>query len=345
MTFSTADRGFAAANVADRAIDAARLHIQTLDSNSSKAADGQDVIDGLIQTPKSISPKYFYDALGSELFEQICALPEYYPTRTESAIFQRYASEITQLTGACELVELGSGSATKTRILLDAYQDCGLPLRYIPIDVSGTMLKDSSKQLLCDYESLKIHGLIGTYEAALQALPASSLDTRLVMFIGSTLGNLSPEQCDQFLQQVSTALESGQFFLLGLDLQKDVATVEAAYNDAQGVTAKFDLNMLRHLNYRYGGDFDLEQFRHVAVYNSKDHQIEMYLESQQNQTVTLKDLALSVDFAKGERLLSEISRKFDPTDVAQQLSGHGLNVMKTFTDERQWFGLILAQKV
>ncbi|NEQ50453.1 MAG: L-histidine N(alpha)-methyltransferase [Leptolyngbya sp. SIO3F4] len=328
-------------------IDPARLNIDVLQSDSSNVitADGQDVIDGLTHTPKSLPPKYFYDRLGSELFEKICALPEYYPTRTESTIFHTYAHEITRLTGACELVELGSGSATKTRILLDAYQANELPLYYLPVDVSGTMLKASAEQLLCEYLSLSIHGMIGTYDPALRALPTVQLATRMVMFIGSTLGNLSPEQCDRFLQQVSNALDSGQFFLLGIDLQKDIATVEAAYNDAQGVTAMFNLNMLRHLNYRYGGDFCLEQFRHEAIYNSTDHQIEMYLESQQDQTVTLKALDLKAQFAQGERLRSEISRKFNPTDMAQQLDSHGLKVLKTFTDEREWFGLILAQKV
>lgn len=329
-----------------KTIDLARLHIQVLQNTASVAAiaDGQDVVDGLTETPKSLPPKYFYDRLGSELFEKICTLPEYYPTRTESAIFDRYAHEVTQLTGACELVELGSGSAIKTRILLNAYQDNELPLRYLPVDVSGTMLKASSEQLLCDYPSLSIHGLIGTYEPALQALPEARLATRMVMFIGSTLGNLSPEQCDRFLQQVSDALDSGQFFLLGIDLQKDIATVEAAYNDAQGVTAMFNLNMLRHLNYRYGGDCRLEQFCHQASYNSTDHQIEMYLESQQAQTVTFKELDLTVQFAKGERLLSEISRKFNLNEMTDQLATHGLQVRKTFTDERQWFGLMLAQK-
>ncbi|MEM7793691.1 MAG: L-histidine N(alpha)-methyltransferase [Cyanobacteria bacterium P01_C01_bin.118] len=337
MTSFTADCNF-------KTIDPARLHIQTLQRDFADAGDGQDVIEGLIQTPKSLPPKYFYDRLGSELFEKICTLSEYYPTRTESAIFETYADEITQLTGACELVELGSGSATKTRILLDAYQTNNLPLAYVPVDVSGTMLKASSQQLLWDYPTLSIHGLIGTYEPALRSLPAPQLASRMVMFIGSTLGNLSPEQCDRFLQRVSDALEPGQFFLLGLDLQKDISTIEAAYNDAQGVTAMFNLNMLRHLNHRYDGDFCLDQFCHRAIYNSTEHRIEMYLESQRQQTVTLKGLDLKVKFAKGERILSEISRKFDPTDMAQQLAYHGLQVRKTFTDKRQWFGVILAQK-
>lgn len=348
MTFSPADCDRTGANLAARnMIDPVRLQIKNLLDKTFAAnqLDGQDVIQGLTQTLKTLPPKYFYDHLGSELFEKICTLPEYYPTRTESAIFSRYAQEIAQLTGSCELVELGSGSATKTRILLDAYQSKGLPLHYVPVDVSGTMLKDSSQQLLCEYPRLSIHGLISTYEPALQSLPAVKLTNRMVMFIGSTLGNLSPKQCEQFLKQVSAALAPGQFFLLGLDLQKDIATIEAAYNDTQGITASFNLNMLRHLNYRYDGDFCLDNFCHQAIYNTNAHQIEMYLISQKRQTVTLNQLAVTVTFEKGERLLSEISRKFNPVQISDQLANHNLRVLKTFTDERRWFGVILAQKV
>lgn len=336
---------FTTDSVSRRAI--ARFQLQTLlqQSPTPEQSDGQDVIDGLTQTPKSLPPKYFYDQRGSELFEKICTLPEYYPTRTEASIFERYAHEIVTLTGACELVELGSGSATKTRILLDAYQAQELPLSYVPVDVSGNILQISSHELLADYPSLSIHGLISTYEPALQALPALHLPTRMVMFIGSTIGNLDPASCQQFLQQVSAALDPGQFFLLGLDLQKESAVIEAAYNDAQGVTAEFNLNMLQHLNSRYGGDFDLNNFSHVAIYNQDEHQIEMYLESLRSQPVTLKSLNLTIQFDQGERLLSEISRKFNPTQMTDQLAQHGLKVLKTFTDERRWFGLMLAQKV
>ncbi|MEO0868381.1 MAG: L-histidine N(alpha)-methyltransferase, partial [Cyanobacteria bacterium J06642_11] len=288
--------------------------------------------------------KYFYDQQGSELFEQICTLPEYYPTRTEASIFQAYANSITTCTGPCELVELGSGSATKTRILLDAYSAKAYALRYVPIDVSGSILQESSIDLLDTYPSLTIHGLISTYEPALQALPELQLPTRMLMFIGSTLGNLTPTESDQFLQKVSTALAPGQFFLLGLDLQKDIPTVEAAYNDDQGITAAFNLNMLRHLNYRYSGDFDLKAFEHAAIYNSSDHQIEMYLVSKSAQTVTLKDLNLTIQFRAGERLLTEISRKFSPEQMKSQLSTHGLETIHTFTDANRWFGLMLARK-
>lgn len=307
--------------------------------------DGQDVIEGLTQVSKALPPKYFYDQQGSELFEQICHLPEYYLTRTETAILETYADSIVQLTGACELVELGSGSSTKTRILLNAYQAQNQPLSYIPIDVSGTMLEASAHKLLEEYAALNIHGLIGTYEPALKQLPTASLPTRMICFIGSTIGNLPPSDCQRFLAQVSAALKSGEFFLLGLDLHKDRSTLEAAYNDSESITAAFNLNMLSHLNWRFGGDFNLDNFAHVAFYNETQKQIEIYLESLQAQTITLKTLNLKAQFAKGERLLSEISRKFELPQITTTLNHHSLEVVQTFTDPRQWFGLILARKL
>lgn len=321
-----------------------RKVIESLLSAGLTEAEGQDVTDGLSQTPKSLPPKYFYDDRGSLLFEQITQLPEYYLTRTETAIFQRFSDAIATLTGPCELVELGSGSATKTRILLDAYQHQGSPLRYLPVDVSGGMLEDSANQLLAQYSGLTVHGLVSTYELALNHLPPSTLPARMIAFIGSTLGNLSPAECQKFLGQISQALIPGEYFLLGVDLQKDIATLEAAYNDSQGVTAAFNLNMLHHLNWRFQADFQPEQFKHVSFYNPTSHQIEIYIESLISQTVTLKALDLTISFAAGERLLSEISRKFNLATLTQDLSQHQLVVVKTFTDEQQWFGLLLCVK-
>ncbi|MEO1350311.1 MAG: L-histidine N(alpha)-methyltransferase [Cyanobacteria bacterium J06635_15] len=331
--------------IVDKTHHAGRLQlVNLLDNNATLLNEGQDVFEGLTRTPKALPPKYFYDQRGSELFEKICDLPEYYLTRTETAIFQHYASEIARLTGPCELAELGSGSATKTRILLDAYQTQGLPLRYIPIDVSGTMLEASSQSLLEDYSGLKIHGLVSTYELALKHLPPLTLPTRMLCFIGSTIGNLKPQECDRFLAQVSAALEPGQYFLLGLDLQKEKPLLEAAYNDSQGITAAFNLNMLAHLNWRFGGDFDLDHFAHVAFYNESAHQIEIYLESLKTQTVRLEQLNLTVTFGKGERLLSEISRKFSLSQMRGVLAQHRLQVVRSFMDENEWFGLILCQR-
>jgi dimethylhistidine N-methyltransferase len=265
-------------------------------------------------------------------------------TRTERQILERSAEEIVHLVGPCDLVELGSGSASKTRILFDAYQQQNCPLRYVPVDVSGGMLEDSARTLLKDYRHLTIHGLVSTYDLALANLPEPKLPRRMIAFIGSTLGNLPPHKAQRFFQNVSQALDTGDYFLLGVDRHKDTATLEAAYNDAEGVTAEFNLNMLHHLNWRFEANFDLTQFRHVAVYNEGDRRIEMYIESLGDQTVTLKALDLTVPFVQGERLMSEISRKFEPDDLAQELSEHGLKVVKLFTDPQQMFALLLCQK-
>jgi len=322
-----------------------RLSLEYLlqSSLSSIQDDGQDVIAGLTQPQKSLPPYYFYDAQGSQLFEQICDLTEYYPTRTEAAILEKYAPEIANITKITELVELGSGSSRKTRLLLDAYQSLGYPLRYVPIDVSATILEESAQQLLTEYASLEVHGLVSTYEVALKHLKSSPLPRRTICFLGSSLGNLSPSQCDNFFSQVTEALEVGGYFLLGIDLQKPIDILEAAYNDSQGVTAAFNLNMLQHLNNRFQGNFELNLFEHKASYNQTDNQIEMYLTCQKSHTVQLKALDLTVTFAKGERILTEISRKFDLSIMQTQLAGQGLNTVKTWTDTKEWFGLILCQ--
>lgn len=309
-----------------------------------RSEDARAVIHGLSTQPKSLPPHFFYDDRGSLLFEQICQLPEYYLTRTETLIFQTYADDLAHITGACELVELGSGSSTKTRLLLDAYQRAGLPLRYVPIDVSAGILEDSAHQLLTDYPSLKIYGMVGTYQQALHTLMPSTLPSRLIAFIGSTLGNLSPNACDQFLAQIADAMEPGDYFLLGIDLQKSPTVLEAAYNDSQGVTAAFNLNMLRHLNRKFDATFDESQFEHVAFYNEAEHQIEMHLRSRSDQTVQFNALDFSASFAQGETIHSEVSRKFDLQQMQQQLRSHHLNTVHAWTDPNQWFGVILAQR-
>ncbi len=315
---------------------------QLLDLGASSDA-GSDVIQGLTQTPKTLPPKYFYDDRGSELFEKICELPEYYPTRTEAVILRQYADEIARITGACELVELGSGSSTKTRLLLDAYEDLGYPLRYIPIDVSAGILESSAQQLLADYSSLQVLGLVSTYELALQKLIPTQLPTRMIFFLGSTLGNLKPQECDVFFSQITAALEVGEYFLLGVDLQKPKQVLEAAYNDSQGVTAQFNLNILNHLNRRFQGNFDTRLFEHWAFYNEQLHQIEMHLRSLKAQTVRLEALDLTVNFEVGETIMTEISRKFDLNVMQQELQSKNLKPLQVWTDPKEWFGLILCQ--
>jgi L-histidine N-alpha-methyltransferase len=307
--------------------------------------DGLDVVRGLTQSPKTLPAKYLYDHQGSELFEQICDLPEYYPTRTEAGILQTHAPQIPLITGPCELVELGSGSSTKTRTLLDAYQQWQVPSRYVPIDVSESMLKSSVVRLQGEYPHLDIEGVVGTYEQALNQLGTAKLPSRLIFFLGSSIGNFTPEEYAQFLRQLGQVLQSGDYFLLGLDLQKPVDVLEAAYNDSQGVTAAFNLNILQHLNHRFGGNFSTEYFRHQAIYNSVENQIEMHLHCLQDHTVYLTKLNLTVSFTAGETIRTEISRKFNLQEMQSQLASNGIKTIRVFTDPQQWFGMILGQAV
>ncbi|WP_038015430.1 L-histidine N(alpha)-methyltransferase [Synechococcus sp. PCC 7335] len=328
----------------DEQKDGQRVKIVNLLDSKDTGKLGQDVVAGLCAHPRYLPPKYFYDERGSQLFEQICELPEYYPTRTETAILQTYGSAIAQATGPCEIVELGSGSSTKTRILLDAYQKASYPLRYLPVDVSDTMLRETADKLLQEYSGLSIYAISSTYESALKALPKKQFPARMIAFIGSTIGNLLPEECDRFLSRISETLEVSDYFLLGVDLQKEISVLESAYNDSQGITAAFNLNMLRHLNQKFEGNFDLSKFLHIAHYNKQANQIEMYLESMAAQTVRLETLELTVAFENGDRILSEISRKFDLEEMTRILASHQLNVIETFSDPRQWFGLLLCQR-
>jgi L-histidine N-alpha-methyltransferase len=324
--------------------DRLRIEHLLIQSTISQSDKGRDAIAGLTSATKSLPPRYFYDDRGSELFEQICELPEYYPTRTEAGILHQYSGELAQMTGPCELVELGSGSSTKTRLLLDAYNELGYPLRYLPIDVSAGILESSARQLLADYPSLQVHGLVSTYEQALAKLQPTQLPSRMIFFLGSTLGNLNPQACDVFFSQITAALEEGEYFLLGIDLQKPKHLLNAAYNDSQGVTAEFNLNMLNHLNWRFEGNFDLSLFEHWAFYNEQLHQIEMHLKSKKKHSVYLRSLDLTVNFEADETILTEISRKFDLDTMQQYLQTQGLKPLKIWTDPNQWFGLVLSQR-
>lgn len=324
-----------------------RLHLEKLiDSTQPLPAEmvnGSDVISGLTQIPKSLPARYFYDERGSHLFELICELPEYYLTRTETEILQGCATAIALLTGPCEMVELGSGSSTKTRLLLTAYEELGYPLVYRPIDISPSILELSACQLLADYPSLHVHALVSTYELALAKLPPSRLPTRMICFLGSTLGNLESHECEHFFSQIVAAMQPGEYFLLGVDLDKPKEVLEPAYNDSKGVTAEFNLNILQHLNQRFDGNFDLTQFEHWAFYNENLQQIEMHLKSKQAQSFQLRSLNLTVNFEAGETIRSEISRKFNLSAVQQQLENRCLVPLQVWTDANQWFGLLLCQ--
>jgi len=313
------------------------------DSDTDKIEQGQDVIDGLIKPQKTLPPHYFYDSRGSHLFEEICQLPEYYPTRTEASILEKSVLQLAETTRECQLIELGSGSSTKTRLIIEAYQKTGCSLSYVPIDVSAKILTESAQTLLVDYPFLDIQGLVGTYYRALKNLPVNRFKNRLICFLGSTLGNFNPQECDYFFSQLRNVLQPGDYFLLGVDLVKPISILEAAYNDSQGVTAAFNLNILEHLNWRFEGNFQLENFQHQAFFNLELSQIEMHLVSLLPQQVTLKKLNLNLTFALGETIHTEISRKFSLEHLPQYLEKQGLQPHTIWTDDNQYFALLLTQ--
>jgi len=303
--------------------------------------DGSEVVAGLTGAPKTLPYKYFYDDRGSELFVEITRQPEYYPTRTERWILDTHAPDIAATAAAGELLELGSGAADKTRALIGAMLERGSMLRFLPIDVSGGILRDSSRELLQAYPDLEIWGLIGTYHQALRGLPEAERGRRLLIFLGSSIGNMTDAEADTFLGEAHAALDPGDHFLVGFDLQKPVELIEAAYNDRAGVTAAFNLNMLCHLNRRFDGDFDTGRFAHRAFYDRRAHHIEMHLESRADQRVRLAALDLEVDFVAGETIRTEISRKFHLPTVARRFDARGFAPEAHWTDPENWFALAL----
>jgi len=306
--------------------------------------DGVDVAEGLGATRKWLPCRYFYDATGSELFERICATPEYYPTRTERAILEGRASEIASLTGPCELVELGSGSARKTRVLLQAYAADADKVHFVPIDVSDGVLEESSRRLLARIEELTIRGFAGTYEQALASLHPTPAPARMFLFLGSTIGNFSDRRRRAFLCRVRDAMTDGDYFLIGFDRIKDKAVLEAAYNDAAGLTARFNRNILHHLNARFHGNFVPDRFAHLAFYDEARERIEMHLASERPQRVRLADLDLDVNMERDETIHTEISRKFDPDALASELDGLGFARTALWSDEREWFSVLLVRR-
>lgn len=294
-----------------------------------------DVAVGLRREQKTIPPKYFYDAHGSLLFEQICQQPEYYLTRTEAAILRAHAADIFAEVGECTIVELGSGSSVKTRLLLDESQRRFAAQHYVPIDISSSMLATTAKSLITDYPHLRVDALATDYFHGLAALPESH--TRLVLFLGSNLGNFTSAEQSQLFAQLANVLHSGDYFLIGLDLRKRLDVLEPAYNDAAGVTAAFNLNLLRRINRELVGRFDLTAFSHRAFYNPTLHQIEMHLQSEKKQEVTVSDLGLRVPFREGETIHTEISRKFDSAEICAQLADYGFTPRALWTDEARWF--------
>ena len=300
-----------------------------------------DVRAGLTAVPKTLPPKYFYDARGSELFDEITRLPEYYLTRAETSILQRHCADIAALSRCESLVELGSGTSAKTRLLLRALLDGGTLREFVPFDVDPAVLADASDALAAEFPGLAIAPFVGDFEHDIGAIPARG--RRTVAFIGSTIGNLEPGVRARFLAQVGAALRPGDTFLLGTDLVKDTGRLLRAYDDAAGVTAAFNRNILVVVNRELDADFDVDEFRHVALWDPENEWIEMRLRAERAQQVTINDLGLAVSFAAGEELRTEISAKFRRERIEAELATAGMRAVRFWTDRRGDFGLTLAE--
>ena len=314
---------------------AVHLHPEDLDR-----ALRADVREGLTTQPRTLPPKWFYDHAGSVLFEQITQLPEYYPTRREREILDHRSTDIARF-GADTLVELGSGSSIKTRILLDAMGTGGHELRYVPFDVSEAFLRESSTELAADHPDISVHAVVGDFEHHLGLLPTGG--RRLVAFLGGTIGNLDPAARKQFLADLRNGLAPGDGLLLGTDLVKDPARLVRAYDDAAGVTAEFNRNVLRVINRKLAADFPVEQFTHRSVWNADAEWIEMWLVADRAMAITIAELDLRLDLDAGEQIQTEISAKFRQEPLTEELAGAGFDLDAWWTDEAGDFAVSLSR--
>ena len=313
-----------------------------LAADSAATALRNDVVIGLRKAPKTLPPKWFYDAVGSDLFDQITRLPEYYPTRAEAQILRERSAAIAANSGADTLVELGSGTSEKTRMLLSALRDNGTLRRFVPFDVDAGVLESAGESLQQDYPDLEIDAVCGDFEEHLAKIPGGG--RRLFVFLGSTIGNLTPAPRAEFLTALADVMEQGDALLLGTDLVKDADRLVRAYDDSARVTARFNRNVLAVINRELGGDFDLDAFSHVARWNVDEERIEMWLRADTPQRVHIRALDLRVEFGAGEEMLTEVSCKFRPNAVAVELADAGLRQTHWWTDAAGDFGLSMAVK-
>jgi len=322
-----------------------RLYIHNLVKRDPLAGLAEDVRRGLAAQPKRFLPKYFYDELGSQLFEAICLLPEYYLTRAENEILKRYADEIAAaVDGQITLVEMGSGSASKTRLVIEALLRRQKQLLFMPVDISASALESSSRILLQSYPQLTIEAYAADYFAGLAELGKHPRRRTLALFLGSNISNFDRDEALRFLRAMRSVLNKGDALLLGADLKKDPAILEAAYNDALGVTSAFNLNVLARINRELGGTFDLRNFKHRAFYNEEIGRIEIYIESLVDQTVRIEKLDLEVDFAAGEQIHTENSYKYDRAGISRLAHDTGFEHSRTWLDSQERFSsnLLLA---
>jgi L-histidine N-alpha-methyltransferase len=313
-----------------------------LAADSAYQALRRDVLDGLAASPKSLPPKWFYDSVGSDLFDQITRLPEYYPTRAEAEILRARSAEIASVAGADTLVELGSGTSEKTRTLLQALDDGGTLRRFVPFDVDASMLSAAATAIQREYPDIEIAAVCGDFEEHLSEIPDGG--RRLFVFLGSTIGNLTADPRAEFLAALAAVMRPGDSLLLGTDLVKDTGRLVAAYDDAGGVTAQFNRNVLAVINRELDADFDVDVYRHVARWNADDERMEMWLRAESAQRVRIAALDLTVEFAAGEEILTEVSCKFRADAVADELARAGLRPTRWWTDNAGDFGLSLAVK-
>jgi len=317
-----------------------RFRIKRLGRIDPLASLARDAAAGLKATPKRLPPKYFYDERGSLLYDRICEVPEYYPARTESALLETAARQIMSTAQPDTVFELGSGTSRKTEHLLRACEDLGHPVVYQPLDVCEEVVRDAGTRLLDEFDWLSIDGFVGDYAHGLENLTQGG-ERRLFVFLGGTFGNLPDLEAQRFLKRIRQAMGPRDQLLLGVDRVKDHAVLNAAYNDRQGVTAQFNLNVLHVLNRELGAQFDPERFRHRAWFNEAASQIEMHLESCCVQRVRIEGLELEVDFAEGETIHTEISRKFTEASIHRLIHQAGLELREHFEPENRYFSLLL----
>ncbi len=313
-----------------------------VDSDHWRNAMRSEVREGLLSTPKRLPSKYFYDTRGSDLFEEITELPEYYQTRTEQALLERCSGEICRVVRPLELIELGAGSSKKTRMLLDAATAGNRLERFIPLEVSEVMARQSGADIAGDYPGIDIHAVVGDFDHHLPHLPEGT--RRLVVFLGGTIGNMVRADAVEFLQEVAQLLDSESALLLGTDLVKDKQVLEAAYNDSRGVTADFNLNILNVINNELEGNFNPEGFEHVAFFNEDEERIEMHLRARTMQRARLEDLKMNVAVQAGEMIHTEVSCKYRKESVQEMLGQAGLELEHWFTDPKNYYALSLARR-
>ena len=317
------------------------LEIHLSDADAADALR-RDARIGLSGDPKWLPPRWFYDARGSELFEQITMLPEYYPTRTERELLRRTVGEITALAAADTLVELGSGSSEKTRLLLDALTAKNALRRFVPLDVSESALRGAMAAVAQEYPGLAVHGVVGDFTQHLELLPTAERGRRLVAFLGGTIGNLVPDERAGFFTALHAALDPGELLLLGAGLVTDPAVMVPAYDDDAGVTAEFNLNVLHVLNRELGADFDVAAFDHVAVWDAAHEWIEMRLRARRAMTVRLPGVGMTVHYTEGEEMRTEVSTKFRREGLGAELVRAGFADQMWWTDADDRFALVLA---